>query len=35
MKSSLPITHDMLRKAGIKKPGHRARIIVHLEWGKY
>lgn len=34
MRSELPITHDMLKKAGISIPGHRARILVHLEWGK-
>ena len=35
MKSELPITHEMLKKAGIAKHGHRARILVHLEWGKH
>lgn len=28
MKSTLPLNHDMLKQAGIRKPGYRARILV-------
>jgi len=34
MKSPMPLTHETLRQAGIKLSGHRARIIVQLEYGK-
>ena len=34
MKSDMPLTHRMLKKAGIAKAGHRARLLVNLEWGK-
>ena len=35
MSSEIPITNEILKNAGILKAGHRARILVELEWGKY
>ena len=35
MDSSMPLTHSVLKKAGIRRPGHRARILVRLEFGKF
>ena len=35
MKSTMPVTDDMLKKISIDKPGHRARILVKLEEGKF
>lgn len=35
MKSSMPVTDEMLRKINIEKPGHRARILVKLEECKF
>lgn len=30
MQSHMPITTDTLRNIGVKKPGHRARLLAHL-----
>jgi len=27
----LPLTHEILEQAGVELPGHRAKILVHLE----
>lgn len=35
MKSNMPITDEMLKRIGIEKAGHRARILVKLEEGKF
>lgn len=32
MRSDMPLTHDILKSSGIRKPGHRSRILVRLEW---
>lgn len=32
MRSDIPLTHEILLNSGISKPGHRARILVKLEW---
>lgn len=32
MRSEMPLSSEMLEGAGIKKAGHRARILVRLEF---
>jgi hypothetical protein len=32
MRSDMPLTHELLESLGIYKPGHRARILVKLEY---
>ncbi len=35
MKSSSPITQENLKKIGINSPGHRGKILMKLEEGKF
>jgi hypothetical protein len=31
MRSRQPLNDELLRSAGVVKPGHRARLLAHLE----